>query len=395
MKYQLPLFIFILLLIGCNGETYESSLYNTIPVSSVSGNVRFNSLELEKVNFDKIQSSYNAVLFVRNDTLIFFDTSFSRAFLFNREGHFIEKRLGVGPGPNEIPNRTMSFIDQQQNGSLVLVGNSNDFHIIDSDFIRAKSSVIRWQSNKPLEFLRNNPTPTDHRAYDLAYNMGNMKVMENYAYLPLASAPPPFSKYNLTTDLFAHEARIAAKMNLETGEVEEIIGRLSPTYHRNENARIFSFYKMTADIKNRLFYVTFRPDSLIYVKDHNFMPIRAFGLRGRNMNTNYELFPNTNNTETLSLHWQKEIQEKGYYSGIYFEPALDMVFRTYTKGNEEKYDGLQIYRDEKLLADVDVPEGFMVSGFSDPYVYSSVFVNQDMEELHIFRFNIHDFIDNE
>jgi len=72
-----------------------------------------------------------------------------------------------------------------------------------------------------------------------------------------------------------------------------------------------------------------------------------------------------------------------------------MVFRTYTKGNEEKYDGLQIYRDEKLLADVDVPEGFMVSGFSDPYVYSSVFVNQDMEELHIFRFNIHDFIDNE
>ncbi|MGF1671615.1 MAG: hypothetical protein ACFCU6_14310 [Balneolaceae bacterium] len=110
------------------------------------------------------------------------------------------------------------------------------------------------------------------------------------------------------------------------------------------------------------------------------------------MNTDYKLFPSSNNVETLSLHWQKEIQSRGFYTGIHFEPELNMIFRSYSRGNDESYDGLQIYRNETLLADVDVPAGFKVSGYAAPYIYSSIFVNEENEQLYVYRFVIDDLL---
>ncbi|MGF1671614.1 MAG: hypothetical protein ACFCU6_14305 [Balneolaceae bacterium] len=233
MKYYIPSILIIIFFTACNHEAYEDSFFKNITVTNTS-EIKVRSIEIEDVEFDKIHSSLDGTLIVKNENLIFFDNAFSRAFLFDQDGNFIKSRLGIGPGPNELPNRGISFIDTNLSGSLILVGSSNDYHIINPDYERTKSSVIRWQSNHPIEYLQNNPTPTDQRAYDLAYNLGNMKVLGDYAYLPLASAPPPFSKFNLTTELYAYEGRIAAKMNLESGDVAEIIGRLSPVFHQND-----------------------------------------------------------------------------------------------------------------------------------------------------------------
>lgn len=387
MKILLQLFIGIFFIADCQTTTYEKSPFDDISVSS-RVDIKKDDIALEKINLDNILSSLNGELIIKEDTLIFFDVSFSKAFLFNQDGKLLQEQLGVGPGPKEIPFKAISFIEQRSDGGLILVGSSNDYHVVDAAYNRTKSSFIGWQNNPSPEYLRNNPTPSAHRAYDLAYNLGDMEVLGKYAYLPLASAPPPFSKFNLTTDLYAHEARIAAKINLETDKVEALLGRLSPVYHDNKGARIFSFYSMSVDIEKQQFYVTYRPDSLIYVMDKQLKPHRAFGNKGKNMNTDYQSFSSTKDVDKLTTHWQKEEQRRGFYTGIHVETSLDMVFRSYTKGDNDSNDGLQIYQNETLIADVTVPDGFKITGYADPYIYSSVFVDEEKDLLYVYRFKI-------
>jgi len=377
----------LIFFIGCQREAFENSPFENIPISSHS-DITISTLELERLELEEILSSLNGELLVKDDTLIFFDISFSKAFLFGQDGKLLKEELGVGPGPREIPYKAISFIGERSDGGLVLIGSSNDYHLIDPAYNRTKSSFIKWQNNPSPEYLQNNPTPTAHRAYDLAYNLGEIEVMGDYAYLPLASPPPPFSKFNLTTDLYAHEARISAKMNLETGKPEELLGRFSPVYQQNKDARIFSFYSMSADLDKQHFYITYRPDSLIYVMDKKLQPLHAFGVEGRNMDTDYKIFPSTDNIEKLNTHWQKEVKTRGYYTGIHVEPKLNLIFRSYTKGKNNLQDGLQIYRGKTLMADVDVPSGFKVTGYAEPYIYSSVFVNEENDLLYVYRFPV-------
>jgi hypothetical protein len=47
---------------------------------------------------------------------------------------------------------------------------------------------------------------------------------------------------------------------------------------------------------------------------------------------------------------------------------------------------LQVYMDDVLIADVDVPVNFRVSGFIAPYYYSNSFSNEDTEEIKLYRF---------
>jgi hypothetical protein len=54
--------------------------------------------------------------------------------------------------------------------------------------------------------------------------------------------------------------------------------------------------------------------------------------------------------------WNTEITEKGYYSWIEYFDKQDLLFRSYTKGSHSKFDGLQIYKGDTMIGDVDVPK---------------------------------------
>lgn len=58
-------------------------------------------------------------------------------------------------------------------------------------------------------------------------------------------------------------------------------------------------------------------------------------------------------------------------------------------GDIEK-DGLQIYKEGKLIADVSVPTNFRVMGYMAPYYYSYIIPNMDEEDnsLMLYRFRL-------
>ena len=61
---------------------------------------------------------------------------------------------------------------------------------------------------------------------------------------------------------------------------------------------------------------------------------------------------------------------------------------TFTEYPEK--DGLQIYKEGKLIADVSVPTNFRVMGYMAPYYYSYIIPNMDEEDnsLMLYRFRL-------
>jgi len=63
-------------------------------------------------------------------------------------------------------------------------------------------------------------------------------------------------------------------------------------------------------------------------------------------------------------------------------------FRSYKKGADSEYDGLQVYKDGKLLADCETPKGFKVVGYIAPYYYSQIIGGEEDGSMMVYRFKL-------
>ena len=51
-------------------------------------------------------------------------------------------------------------------------------------------------------------------------------------------------------------------------------------------------------------------------------------------------------------------------------------------------DGLQVYSENCLIADIEVPRDFEVIGYIAPWFYARGFCNYDNEEIVIYKFKL-------
>jgi len=133
------------------------------------------------------------------------------------------------------------------------------------------------------------------------------------------------------------------------------------------------------------FYVSFEPDSLIYKFDHHFKPLKTFGIAGDEMNTKYT---ETKSIEQFKKLFHSERKTHGYYTWIEYVDETDLLFRAYQKGVHAATDGLQIYQDGVLIADVNVPKGMYIEGYIEPWYYSNAIIDEMDETMKVYRFKI-------
>lgn len=143
------------------------------------------------------------------------------------------------------------------------------------------------------------------------------------------------------------------------------------------------YVNFDVDVRERL-YVNFEADSLIYTYDKQGAPLVAYGRQGRDIEMDYIPV----GTWKEMKNFQKNRKEKGRYSWLEYIDDTGYLFRSYIKGEAAASDGLQIYKDGILVADVDVPKNFRVTGYIAPYYYSQVFEDEGAEKLTICRFKL-------
>lgn len=57
---------------------------------------------------------------------------------------------------------------------------------------------------------------------------------------------------------------------------------------------------------------------------------------------------------------------KGFYNSIKYIPETGLLFRGYSKGTDSDTDGMQVYKNNILVAHFDVPKGMRIAGYAAP-----------------------------
>lgn len=183
---------------------------------------------------------------------------------------------------------------------------------------------------------------------------------------------------------FTREAAHFALIDSKTHK-GSVMARGFPEEYVKNPFKLFSFSFVRFDLfPDGKLLVSFEATPELYICDMNGRPIGVFGTPGKNMDQDY-LSVNSFELEEI-IKFRKNRESKGYYGSI--KVVGNRVFRSYRKGGESPVDGLQIYENEVLIADVDVPKDFSVIGVSGNTVISNVQYNEDSERLFCYEFEL-------
>jgi hypothetical protein len=379
MKYSL--FIIYISFFACQNKSSDST--NAIKNMNKKNDLAIcDSFDVDTIIFDHIESSYLGSAQIYKNSIYFVDKKFCWIFEFNPNGKILNRYLGRGNGPKEIPTGEIDgfklFCDDKfhifWDPSLRFMVFNKDFEIIlNSTFDRG----IKYTKEERLK----NPKPEMHGIYSLTHGRNLTRYYDDHIYTTIYSEYPGF---NPLVKTYYKTAKILVQISPKNGSYVNIIGSYSPEYLKYKY--IPQFANICYDISDEgIFFLGYEADSLIYKYDKNFNIEQSFGVKGNMPDTKYLEVKDINSFFEVYEHERKT---KSYYNWIEYVDELNILFRSYTNGNSEIYDGLQLYRDSELLMDVSIPKGMKVLGYIHPYVYSHPIIDELNEEIKVFRFKV-------
>jgi hypothetical protein len=380
MKYKIILLVFtgLFVFFSCNRNNRTASF--PLPDKPVI-DLKYSSLTLDTIILDEegVESSqmgfsginlYNEYYFV--------DSRFCWYYTFELDGKFKKRSLGQGGGPGETTVGRISTCCLLPDTSLFLLGYSVDHYIYDKNFDKKALFFLTWS---PLDVKGD---PNDYRTYSHQYDNLICRYYDSKLYFNICSEHPDFNYFEHPDSYLNSCCHI-----FEVDIAEEKPGQLyaegyPPVYHENSLSYLFSSIHYDIDGKG-CFYVSYEADSLIYKYDSRYKPLCSFGLSGKDMNMNYQKIADIHD---CGKYYESERRDKGYYNWVEYVDETGLLFRSYQKGSHTADDGLQIYSDKTLIADLSVPKGFKIGGYVAPYYYSQAIADIDKELLIVYRFKL-------
>ena len=334
----------------------------------------YNSVRLEQLQLDSVRYSSESFSWAQEGQgICCLDIFYGWLYRFDAEGRLIKRALGNGRASNESIIKHYMIGTMSNDGELAIAGSSLDFEYFSKDLTAVNRFLIVKDQNKeysPLDFLAYT-TPGECIA---RFHKGKL-------YEGLVSDDPDFV---FGSDYEKEVCHIGVVEMAEGKALKSEIQGL-PSMFSDDRAKYrgMDFVAFDIDIKDNM-YVGFAADSLVYVFDHNRKPKYAFGRSGVDMDTDYERFGSLDEMKA----YRTNITKKGYYYWIEYIDETGICFRSYKKGADSKYDGLQVYKDGKLLADCETPKGFKVVGYIAPYYYSQIIGGDEDDSMMVYRFKL-------
>ena len=376
MKKLVVLLVASCVIVGCGQK--ETS-FKAAPVKNVSKiNVR-SSLSIEKIVLDSVStSSYGESYITNNGQIAFMDERFCTLSEFDTSGRLLKTSLGSGPGPTELQIGRVAGQTYLNDGRLFLLGYNLDFHVLSSDLRDKDIFVLDRKENVEID--------KSSMIYTNQYSDMVCRSYQNSVYFNMYSEHPDFNYLDNMDDYLA-KCRHIWKVDIDAKEDRGLFLPGYPESYLEEPYKNVPFLGTCFDIDNQgNFYVKYDKDSLIYEYTNEFEPVRAYGYTGENMNNDYLAI---HNYKESRKNYRSERNEKGYYYWIEYVDETGLLFVSYRKDLEDS-DGLQIYKDGRLVADVTVPKKFRVMGYVAPYYYSYIIplLDEEDDSLIMYRFQL-------
>jgi hypothetical protein len=385
MQKYLWSFLLVLFILSCKNESTDCLKYYDVADYSSINSKKLGAIDLLPVTIDQsIESSFEGEFWICSDTLCFTDAFFNYVFWFDENGKLLKQQVGRGKGPNEVINSMYSL--PLQNDYLLLNPGNSDLYTFDHHGNKKKNVRLDWQVDREtgMKMLKS-PEPESRFCYEFDTGVsGAVEVWDdNYIAIALCGYLPSFNGY-FNSEQYYKYSRVLSIVNRKTGKIERILGRRPPLYLEKSN--IPNFNHFTFSVLNDCVLLAFYADDKIFALDkQKDKALYSFGVPGRDMNTKYR---QTKNYEDAEANWREDYEIYGYYNDLNYDAKSGFLFRTYCKGNNAESDGLQVYKDKKLMTDVDVPIGFRIIGFVKDKLYASVFDENGEALLKLYQVKI-------
>lgn len=356
----------------------DKNLYSRIPRVKTDNKVTDPSrLNLEEISLNFPDStlssgvSYSGI--TPSGNIYYYDSYTCDMYEFKTDGALVGKSMGYGRGPQESLVRHCDCFAMSDEGEIALLGSSLDFEYFSKDHKVANRFWISVEGDRT--------SPDDYLTYGEQLHDNVARLHEGKMYHGLSSDNPAFS-YFFTNDEYIKASYRIGVIDMTTGEALPPIIKGFPEIYESDPFK-YTFFDGTAfDFdKDGNLYLGFQADSMIYVFNMDLKPEKAFGKAGSDMDLSYYRIQTMDDTK----YFEPNVTTKGFYSWIEYIDETGICFRSYKKGSQSQYDGLQIYKDGRLTVDAEVPKGFKVTGYSAPYYYSQVFDAEDRALVYRFR----------
>lgn len=377
MNNKFLLIIATILFAGCSKK--KDAINISLNPSSEK-NIILDSIQLDTVMIKSMPTSFVIESGLHEGFIYLLDKYLCTMSFYDTSGRLISKKLGQGKARNETTIGRIATHCFLNNDDLFLLDQNGGYHFYDNNYLYKESFKIiynrNWDDNKIYE------SPS---AYTQRYNDIVCRTYKNNIYFNVHLAHP---EYNFITTMKEHLKRSSniQEIDIKNKDFGRLLAIGYPKSYTNNPYTKAILSAVNFDISNKgFFYLTYEADSLIYVYDYDFNMIKCYGYAGNNMDTNYT---KTTTIKEVGKYYRSERLSKGYYNWIEFVDETNLLFRSYTKGGEMNEDGMQIYENGILKADVNVPKNFRVMGYIKPYYYSYVIADENKEILFLYRFKL-------
>jgi hypothetical protein len=309
----------------------------------------------------------------------FIDSRFCWYYIFDGEGNFKHRYLGQGGGPGETTVGKIAAYCLMPDTSLFLLGHQLDHYLYNKNFEKKKFFILSENSTANSDITAN------WRTYTHQYTNMVCRNYRNKVYFNIYAEHPDFNYLKNMND-YLKKCYHIFEVSIDMEKAGNMYAAGYPPVYFESPYHYVIFSAINYDIDNSgCFYVSYEADSLIYKYDNKFNPVYSFGYSGKNMNMQYERI---STYKDCRQYYRKERMNKGYYDWIEYIDETGLLFRSYKKGVHDANDGLQIYSDKILLADLTVPKNFKIAGYIAPYYYSQAIADEEKEIMHVYRFRL-------
>ena len=291
-----------------------------------------------------------------DNNIVVFDEYFCQAHIFTREGKFIQTKLGLGRGPDEIPTIKMVASNDKY---IAIFEKIWRIHLFDKNWRKVKVINVDFGQDKSYIDLEKNPKGMDKGIYEVDYSEGQFSfVNDTTMMVHIVSDHPLFNSFFVKE--YYESAQNIATISLNSGKVLKLGVPYSMEYLKYNYIPNFRYSYST--VKSDNIVLSFNVDSTIYL--YNSTNLELFKKGGRKVEIESITYPETNSFEEAEeiLNSQRVIFP--YYGQIHFWKSENMIVRIFKTSDKDKFDFLQMYNGDDLeyITERKIPKNVRIAG---------------------------------
>ena len=395
---QKILIVLIIICSACTTKTKQTALelYADVEPLGTTKEISIEALHMDTLKANNPFSlSGDCFWKIEDDTLYHFDRILAVVDVYDKEGNFHRRSLGVGRGPGEVMEEIGTVCEYRGGWLLTEVYNIYHFNPVFND----KQMKFLFHFGNDIEQrkqdLYKNPDPTkDVELYVPDYTTPQMMVdSDQDVVMKISCEYPDFMEQH-----HYQSSALVGHYDFERGCLTQMMGRYPPCYQSEEGAPAFSNHYFSP-YKDGRYLVSFGLDPQIYICDDQFRPKKSFGLAGCILNADYKMVKLDSGERLPYDYFEEELKRKGYYTSVYYCPDQDITFRiyktglkpeTYTNGEVTNPSRMQIFKGTDLVGDVSVPDKFEIIDYQAPYFFADGYyeIGEETDQIGVYKFKL-------